>query len=67
MYLSDYITLKSSLVSFYSLTRNFHCPYLLYLIHNQDHRANQHQFPLSFWEGVREGAWWAMVTMTSVG
>ncbi|CAH3167221.1 unnamed protein product, partial [Porites lobata] len=67
IYLSDYITLKSSLVSLYSLKRNFHCPYSLYLIHNQDHRANQRQFPSSFWEGVREGAWWAVVTMTTVG
>jgi len=32
-----------------------------------DHRKNPHEFPSSFWQGVCEGAWWAVVTMTTVG
>lgn len=43
------------------------CYCSLYLIFNQDRKINQRQFPLSFWRGVREGAWWALVTMTTVG
>lgn len=33
----------------------------------QDRRRNPTEFPTSFWKGVREGTWWAVVTMTTVG
>jgi len=32
-----------------------------------DRRRNPLQFPSSFWQGVCEGTWWAVVTMTTVG
>ncbi|XP_022800763.1 potassium voltage-gated channel subfamily G member 1-like [Stylophora pistillata] len=32
-----------------------------------ERRNNSDEFPQSFWKGVREGTWWAVVTMTTVG
>jgi hypothetical protein len=33
----------------------------------QDHVGNPDEFPKRFTEGVWEGFWWAVVTMTTVG
>ncbi|XP_068724679.1 uncharacterized protein [Montipora capricornis] len=32
-----------------------------------ERRKNPLEFPSSFWQGFREGTWWALVTMTTVG
>ncbi|XP_068709451.1 uncharacterized protein [Montipora foliosa] len=32
-----------------------------------ERRKNPLEFPSSFWQGFREGTWWAFVTMTTVG